>query len=303
MSRLCPQDRSPLALALDDSRYECSSGHSYTRGGHGFWELARPESTALSIETTSEHCASIQETGGARVYERYLKDWLTRNEAHTVLDAGCGIGQDVVEMRRDGFDGVGVDVSSVAGLWAGLGRDRDSFVVGDVTSLPFPTDHFDAVISLGVVEHVGTVNGHLTLASDYRAQRARFAAELQRVTRPGGRILIACPNKRFPIDIQHGPADGLSRPALRTKLFERTGINLHPTWGRYHLASFADLREWFGAERVRPLPLTGYFGFSALDRTGALSRLRRVAQTYVDNMPARLRGTALNPYVLAEVNC
>lgn len=301
MSKSCPEDQQPLEL--DGDRYRCPSGHSFTRGDHGFWEIARAESPALRIQTTSEHCAIVQESGGVRVYERYLKPWLDRHGARTVLDAGCGIGQDVVGMNRDGFSAVGLDVSSVAGLWSGLGRDADTFVVGDVTNLPFPSGSFDAVISLGVVEHVGTVNGHLTLAPDYREQRARFAAELKRVTRPGGRVLIACPNKRFPIDIQHGPNDALTHSPLRTKLFERTGMNLHPTWGRYHLASYGDLRAWFGAHRVRPLPLSGYFGFSALGRSRVLSTLGRAAQAYVENMPSRLRGTALNPYVLAEVAC
>jgi len=297
----CPVDQG--LLRPDADRYRCTSGHAYARGTHGYWEIARPGSAALSIQTTSEHCAAVQETGGVHVYDRYLKHWLARHDARTVLDAGCGIGQDVVEMNRDGFSAVGLDVSSVAGMWSGLGRDAGSFVVGDVTDLPFPTGHFDAVVSLGVVEHVGTVNGHMTLAPDYREQRARFAAELERVTKPGGRVLIACPNKRFPIDIQHGPNDGLTQPPLRTKIFERTGMNVHPTWGRYHLASYADLHTWFGPNRVRPLPLSGYFGFSALDRSGPLTTLRRAAQAYVDKLPARLRGTGLNPYVLAEVTC
>lgn len=297
----CPHDQQPLDQVGD--RYRCLTGHEYSRGPHGYWEVARAGSPALRLQTTSEHCAAIQETGGQRVYERYLRSWLESVGANTVLDAGCGIGQDVVEMNRDGLRAIGVDVSSVAGMWSGLGRDGGSFVVGDVTSLPFPSGSFDAVISLGVVEHVGTINGHLTLAVDYREKRARFAAELERVTRPGGKVLIACPNKRFPIDIQHGPNDGITTPAVRTKVFQRTGINVHPTWGRYHLASYGDLRRWFGAHRVRPLPLSGYFGFSALDRTGTLSALRRAAQGYVNRLPAPLRSTSLNPYVLAEVAC
>lgn len=120
--------------------------------------------------------------------------------------------------------------------------------------------------------------------------------------RPGGSILLACPNKRFPIDIQHGPNDELTYAPRRTKIFERTGMNLHPTWGDYHLASYADVRNWFGRHRVRPLPLAGYFGFSAFDRPGAIGRLSKVAQRYVDHLPEPLRATALNPYLLVEVS-
>lgn len=295
----CPRDRAPLQPSADG--WTCAHGHAYARGEHGYPELAEDGTYVLAVETTSAHCASVQESGGVRVYDAYLAPWLRSKGAHTVLDAGCGLGVGVAAMQADGFAAYGVDVRSVAGLWAGAGHDRDGFVVGDVTALPFADGAFDAAVCLGVVEHVGTLTGHLTLAPDWRAQRRTFAAELERVVRPGGSILLACPNKRFPVDIQHGPNDALTHSPRRTQLFERTGLNVHRTWGDYHLASYADVRAWFGRSRVTPLPLAGYFGFSAFDRPGAVGRLGRVAQRYVDALPPALRGTALNPYLLVEV--
>ena len=295
----CPADQTPLQP--DGAGWCCPRGHTFHRGCHGYPEVACEGSFVLGVDTTSAHCATVQESGGLRVYDAYLKRWLTQKGAHTVLDAGCGVGVGVAAMRRDGFDALGIDVRSVAGLWVELEHDQDGFVVGDVTALPFRADVFDAVMCLGVVEHVGTRTGHLTLSDHWRQQRRTFAGELSRVVRPGGSILLACPNKRFPFDIQHGPNDALTYAPRRTKIFDRTGVNVHPTWGAYHLASYADVRSWFGRDRVRPLPLTDYFGFSALQRGGLLGHLANAAQLYVDHLPKPLRGTALNPYLLVEI--
>lgn len=295
----CPVDRAPLQP--DGVGWRCPDGHTFVPGIHGYLELAPAGSYVLGAETTSAQCATVQESGGLRVYDAYLKGWLSDKGAHSVLDAGCGVGAGVAAMRRDGLEAVGMDVRSVASLWAQHEHDPEGFVVGDVTALPFRDHCFDAVVCLGVVEHVGTRTGHLTLDDHWQRQRKTFAGELARVVRPGGSILLACPNKRFPFDIQHGPNDALTYAPWRTKIFERTGVNVHQTWGAYHLASYADVRLWFGPARVRPLPLTGYFGFTALQRGGLVQHLGRAAQFYVNHLPRRLRGTAFNPYLIVEI--
>jgi len=299
-SRLaCPVDHLPLS----DSRagVSCAEGHFYPVGVDGFLEMAPPGSPALAVNTTDEAFAGHQETGGPRTYEAYLRPWLAENGARSVLDVGCGVGAVVSSMAADGFDPVGLDVRGVAHYWAEAGRDPDRFVVGDGCTLPFADATFDAVITLGVIEHIGTVTGHLTLSPTWKEDRSRFAAELARVTRPGGRVLVACPNKWFPFDIQHGPTDQLTKASIRLRVFKRAGINVHQTWGAYHLASYRDLWRWYGKSRVHPLPLDGYFGFSALERPGIPKTFARAATNWVTNMPAWARPTPLNPYLLAEI--
>ena len=112
---------------------------------------------------------------------------------------------------------------------------------------------------------------------------------------------MACPNKTFPIDIQHGPTDEYTHPRRRARIFEKYGVNIHPTWGAYHLASYRDVHRWFGRRRVRALPLKGYFGFSALERPGVPSSAARAARWWIEDMPGWLRKTPLNPYVLVEI--
>jgi len=151
-----------------------------------------------------------------------------------------------------------------------------------------------------VIEHIGTVTGEADLRDDYWHARRAYARELVRVCKPGGRILVACPNLRFPIDIQHAPEDG----QLRKKLFKVTGMNLHWPMGRYHLLSFGQIKRLFcldaGASDCQALPLRGYFGFSRM-RKGVLGIMRSVAAAYVDNLPKMFRPTALNPYVCVMI--
>ena len=122
--------------------------------------------------------------------------------------------------------------------------------------------------------------------------------------RPGGRAVVACPNKTFPVDIQHAPSDGLQRThPLRERIYARTGVNVHKTWGSYHLLSFAEVERLFraaGATSVRALPIKDYFSFGRFQR-GALVPFARAATAYVDHLPRALWRSPANPYVIAEI--
>lgn len=297
----CPVDHG--ALVVDQGGASCPAGHRYQVGEAGFWEVAPAGSPVLSIDSTFDEAAHGQETGGQRVYEEYLRPWLAGGRPGPVLDAGCGLGITVDALRREGIEAIGVDTRRVAHRWQQAGRDPAGFVVGDGTALPFPDGSFAAVLCLGVIEHVGTLTGHVTLGPGWQAARRTFAHELRRVTAPGGRILLACPNKRFPLDVQHGPSDQRTAAPVRDRIFERYKVNVHRTWGDHHLVSYRDLARWYGAERVQALPLSGYFGFSALDRPGMPALVATAARRWVDDLPPWLRKSPLNPYILAQIRC
>jgi SAM-dependent methyltransferase len=219
-----------------------------------------------------------------------------------VLDVGCGVGALVNALVRRGHDAYGVDVPAAVPQWVRAGNDNNRFFCADATELPFAGDCFDVVISLGVIEHIGTATGHCTLREDCWEQRRSYAREILRVTCPGGRIIIACPNKSFPCDIQHGPTDELSPHApIRTFLFNKTGLNIHKTWGRYHLLSYPEIRQLFpGVQHFTPLPLKGYFGFGRF-RRGFLRPFSAIAQVWIDHMPGFLASSWLNPYVMVQM--
>ena len=93
-----------------------------------------------------------------------------------ILDCGCGTGANVEWLDRFGRS-FGFDRSSV-GL--GLGRDagRSRLACATVTAAPFPTGAFDLVTSFDVLYSLEETD-----------ERAAMA-EMFRVTRPGGFVLI-----------------------------------------------------------------------------------------------------------------
>lgn len=297
----CPKCHQTFACG--ENSLKCSGCSSeYKRNTYGYLELTP---TATLPESTTQEYIEVQGHSGARVYAEYLKPLLLSEPFRRVLDAGCGLGQGISMLLDEGYDAYGVDIPILSKFWAQARKSSDHFLCCDITALPFPDNFFDVVYSLGVIEHIGTKIGHCTLADDYWNARQAYANELLRVTRPGGRLIIACPNKSFPIDIQHGVDDGLN-PAhfLRQYIFRTTRMNIHRTWGKYHLLSYSETKRLFShkgqALQFQALPLKGYFGFSQLQK-GFLRAFFALAVAYVNHLPKLLRTTFLNPYMLVMI--
>jgi ubiquinone/menaquinone biosynthesis C-methylase UbiE len=98
------------------------------------------------------------------------------------IDLGCGTGADVVFLAQQGIDAVGLDISPKALELARTRADdagvTATWVEGDVLDLPFADAEFDLVVDRGCLHHVPD------------ADQPRYAAEVARVLRPGGVLLI-----------------------------------------------------------------------------------------------------------------
>jgi SAM-dependent methyltransferase len=105
---------------------------------------------------------------------------LAGQTALRLLDAGCGTGGTTVHLRRFG-EVVGLDLAWEALLPAAERGLNRQLVRGTVEHLPFADATFDAVTSFEVVYHLGV--------NDDR----RAFAELRRVLRPGGVLLLRLP--------------------------------------------------------------------------------------------------------------
>jgi SAM-dependent methyltransferase len=304
---VCPRCKSSLDLGAE-AHVQCAScGERYDKDRYGYWVLvADPQ--LKQLETTTDDYATTQETSGARVYDAFLKPLIELSGAKCILDVGCGQGSAIAAMGKEGRDAYGIDLPTVTRYWDASGNDRGHFFASSATDLPFADESFDFVYSFGVIEHIGTVNGHIAMADDYRQKRLRYASELMRVVRPGGQLLLACPNKRFPLDIQHGALDGVIEPTLSRRLreavFRKTRVNVHPIFGEQHLLSYGEVREMFAAtgklKTFEPLSLQGYFGFAGFNR-GVLKWVKKGVELYATNLPAALRSSFLNPYMLVRV--
>ncbi len=98
------------------------------------------------------------------------------------LDLGCGTGTNSVYLARHGWDVVGVDFSALASRRA-VRRARQAgtpctFYQADVSDLDFLRQPFDLALDIGCLHSVP------------RANWPRVAAELERLVRPGGVLML-----------------------------------------------------------------------------------------------------------------
>ena len=103
-----------------------------------------------------------------------------------ILDAGCGTGIFTVDFLDAGADVVGLELSypMVARARDKLARRPFHPVAGDMSTLPFADESFNKAISVTAIEFI--------------ADAERAAAEMFRVTRPGGTVLLATLNSLSP---------------------------------------------------------------------------------------------------------
>jgi len=127
----------------------------------------------------------VWRAGQERRFEM-VRRW-ARLPGQRVLDVGCGVGMYTAAFLRETPHVFGIEVERERALEARERAAGVSQAVGE--RLPFPNGAFDLVFSHEVLEHV----------ADDRA----CAAEMVRVTRPGGRIVIFVPNRLYPFET-HG---------------------------------------------------------------------------------------------------
>ncbi len=146
-------------------------------------EALTPEMTALKAKLQATwtagdygHFATYLEPGALVILDRLALEPGTR-----VLDVACGAGQLAIPAARAGAQVTGIDIAanSIAQAQArAKAEDLDvRFDVGDAENLPYADASFDVVVSL--------------IGAMFAPQPERVAAELVRVCRPGGRIVMA----------------------------------------------------------------------------------------------------------------
>lgn len=294
------------SLSVND-RALTSGDHAYRAGPDGYFDFTVGDQF-YDMESTSEEYADDQQENWRRYYDEYLKPWALREGTPRVLEVGCGMGLGIRFLREDGIEAYGIDIPCLAKFWKRAGNDPAHFINCDGACMPFPDGFFDAVYTLGTIEHIGTKVGHYTLEDNYKETRIAFAKEMLRVTRPGGRLMVTCPNKSFPIDIHHEPTDAATPEGtmrFRRYFFDKYGMTLHKPFGKYHLFSYGELKELFcgrnGASSIAPLPLKYYFAFKRTGSLGLLRWLKNAIIWYIETMPPAIHKSPLNPFLVVEV--
>ncbi len=270
-----------------------------TQTASGFHALlpAGAEWEALPDTTTEDYAADQEEVNPEKT-RHFLLPLLREVGARSVLDVGCGVGSMVRELRDHGFDAYGVDLPGLDPFWARLDHPRDRFCVVDPIEfrLPFADGCLDFVYTIGAMEHVGTATGEADRRPDYHEIRRRWTREIFRTVRPGGHLLLAGPNRGFPIDVAHAWDSEASRAEIW--LSKRLGATVHRTWGEGFLWSYGDVDRYLeGLDyRVRALRVNDLLQFGRVPAV-----LRSLARLYTRTIPPALLATGLNPWVLALV--
>jgi SAM-dependent methyltransferase len=242
--------------------------------------------------------AEKQKAENDRKTDSWLLPLIRDLGARRVLDAGCGVGQTVERLVEHGVDAYGFDLLENVKYWQGYGRRPDRYVVTAPVDpvLPYADGAFDFVFSFGVIEHVGTSDGDTTRLSDYDDIRRRWVAELLRVVRPGGSLLLAGPNKNFPIDVAHGPDSQAS--GLEKWLARKVKLTLHKPFGPNFLWGYDDVERYVAgaSTSIEALSIDNFIYFGRVPKP-----VKALAETYVRRLPSALLKTGFNPWVAALV--
>jgi SAM-dependent methyltransferase len=127
----------------------------YADGTYRWWHLSRPPPELLRA-----------------LAERWLP------ASGRALDIGCGLGTEAGHLHRAGWRVVGVDLSAVAVATAAQRNPGPSYLRADLRCLPLRSSVFDAGLDRGCFQYLAPED------------RPGYAAELRRVLRPGGKLLL-----------------------------------------------------------------------------------------------------------------
>ena len=103
-----------------------------------------------------------------------------------ILDVGCGTGESTRAIMRRNRSVVGTDLSELFMHSHGTSTNAKAlFVTSDASRFPFSDSSFDVVCAMEFIEHVWPVEVVLR--------------ELDRITKPLGRIVLMSPNLLSPV--------------------------------------------------------------------------------------------------------
>lgn len=171
-------------------------------------------------------------TRAAHIF-RYMQLMRLTKGKGTVLDAACGYAELARLMYTNMYGAryVGMDIHGKklrSAIKTGWGSSETMFIQRDLSRpLPFDDATFDTAVSSEFIEHIPP------------SMAVGFLAEVARVTKPGGRIIVTTPNGRFQSDNPHHIKE-YTIPEMRT-LLEGTGSRIVKVYG-YTLGSH--IRVW-----------------------------------------------------------
>ena len=144
-------------------------------------------SQAPEFDAIKSKMKSTWEAGDYGTFARYMEPGAVEifrcwniTPGQQMLDVGCGAGQIAIPAAKDAVKVTGVDIAANLIQQARSRAQAEGidaqFEEGDAEQLPFPDASFDVVVSL--------------IGAMFAPRPEKVAAELLRVCRPGGRIIM-----------------------------------------------------------------------------------------------------------------
>jgi SAM-dependent methyltransferase len=194
-----------------------------------------------------------------------------------ILVDGCGIGAYVARLRDFSPTVYGLDIDG-DNIAVGARTLSSALKVADAEHLPYPDNTFDTILSHEVIEHI---------PNDRAAAR-----EMARVLKPGGRLVLFCPNRWYPFETHghywHGHYHFGNTPLINY-LPRRWRDQLAPHVRAY---SAKDLRRLFARLPLRVVYHTrimaGYDNIVA--RFPTFGKLLRFSTYAAEHTPLRILG-------------
>ncbi|HEY9076269.1 MAG TPA: class I SAM-dependent methyltransferase [Anaerolineaceae bacterium] len=207
---------------------------------------------------------------------RMIREAAEERAAGCVFVDGCGMGLYLAHLADSAKQAVGLDIEFPRALES---KERaGQAVCGAGEALPFPAEIFDLVLSNEVLEHV---------------QDDRLAlSEIVRTLRPGGRLVLFCPNRGYPFET-HGiywrGVYHFGNIPLVNYLPRRWRDRLAP---HVRVYTHGDLERLFAGQPVRFVRRTVIFGAydNLIARFGVAGRLLRKVLQGLEKTPLKIFG-------------